>query len=334
MYRPTSTAIVTVNYKNADVTLRCLEAILQLEEEPHSIVVVDNASGNQDIAILFEGWSHLAKHFGRNIPVCCKEGEAFPEKGDILLVQTQNGGFSVGNNAALRGLYASRPACTAFWLLNNDAFPEARALQILCERAKTYELVGSTVVYAAEPKIVQCAAGGIVSHIGITRFISGGEGLERVLASELQCVESQLDYINGASLFIRREVFDRIGFLPEEYFLYYEDVDFCTAAKQAGFRLGWAQQSIVLHMEGASCDANRNKKQNNIPQPPIVEYYASRNRIYFIKKFYPKKIYPAMLRIVVSLCLRIFRGHWRNVKIIVHAMADAVRGKMQITHVL
>lgn len=328
---PASTVVISVNYKNTTVTLRSLEALLQLDDAPQSIIIVDNASGPQEVSILFERWKELAKRYCRIAPVYCAETDIFPVKGDVLLSLERNDGFSAGNNAALRRLCTRTADCSAFWLLNNDAFPQNGSLAALCSCTERFALVGSTLVYAAEPTKVQCAAGGeISSYTGASRFIAGERELVDVMALNATDIENKLDYINGASLLIRREVFEHIGFLPEEYFLYYEDVDFCTAAKFADFKLGWAKQSIVLHMEGASSRVDKCSIQKcNVQKNTSIEYYSIRNRIYFMKKFYPGHMLTVIAGVLVSLWLRIYRRHWSSIRIIFRSTADALCGKMR-----
>lgn len=332
---PSSIAVISVNYKNATVTLQCIEALLQLDDTPKTIVIVDNASGQQEGIFLWEAWRALASRYHRIAPVYCTENDTFPAEGDVLLVLERNQGFSAGNNAALRRLYTLRTDYNGFWLLNNDAFPQNGALAALCSCTEQSALVGSTLVYSDEPTIVQCAAGGEVSsYTGATRFVAGGRCLLEVMTLSVADVENKLDYINGASLLIHREVLERIGFLPDEYFLYYEDVDFCTDAKRAGFRLGWAQQSIVLHMEGASSGINGYMQHRKVSKSVSVEYYSIRNRVYFMKKFYPQYIPTVIVGVLYSLGLRIYRRNWRSIKIIFQSTADALCGKMRIFNAL
>ncbi|MBQ4133198.1 MAG: glycosyltransferase family 2 protein, partial [Desulfovibrionaceae bacterium] len=144
--------------------------------------------------------------------------------------------------------------------------------------------------------------------------------------------EKKLDYINGASLLIRREVFEKIGLLPEEYFLYYEDADLCTAARRAGFRLGWAKESLVLHMEGASHSEGRVSAGPPPAKPRPVEYYTIRNRLWFIKKFYPNNLPAALAGALLSLGLRICRRHGQNLGTVIRATRDALRGQMRSFH--
>ena len=280
VYAPEDVAVVSVNYKKAELALRVIEALLRLDDAPGSIVIADNGSGAKDVALLQEGWTSLAHLYKRLPPAICREGGPFPSEGDVLLVLENNKGFSGGNNAALHRLISERKDCLLFWLLNSDAFPQNGALAALCECAARSGLAGSTLVYAAEPARVQCAGGGTVSACtGTTRFIAGKAELADVMRLNPEEVEKKLGYINGASLLIRREVLEKTGLLPEEYFLYYEDVDWCTAALRAGFRLGWARESLVLHMEGASCERDEFMSRP-AAKPRAVDYYSIRNRIW------------------------------------------------------
>lgn len=317
---PASTCVVTVNYKNSDMTLRCIEALLQLEDAPGAIVVVDNGSGSHSTDILWNGWQLLADRYHRGRPVSCLAEDAFPAEGDVFLPLNENGGFSAGNNAALRRLLTTRSQYNAFWLLNNDAFPQNGALVALC--AEDAPLVGSTIVYDANPNQVQCAAGGVISsYTGATRFLHGRDLVRNILDANVEEVNRKLDYINGASLFIHRDIFTSIGLLPEEYFLYYEDLDFCTNAKQAGFKLAWAQQSIVRHADGGSSEQGKNGAKNK-----TIEYYSIRNRILFIHKYFKLYFALAVCGAFGSICLRIKYGYWENIPIIFRAICDAIRG--------
>ena len=149
-HSPAATAAISINYKNASVTLCCLEALLQLDETPGTIVIVNNGS-EENTPFLQKNWSELAKRHHRTPPTICHENDTFPVKGNVLLLLKTNGGFSPGNNAALRRLYFTRNECGLFWLLNNDAFPQSDALTALCERAKPHGehqagIIGSTLV--------------------------------------------------------------------------------------------------------------------------------------------------------------------------------------------
>ena len=86
----------------------------------------------------------------------------------------------------------------------------------------------------------------------------------------------KLDFLSGCCLLIKSEVFKKIGFFDEQYFMYYEDVDFCFRAKKAGFKLGIAEKAIVYHQ--------KKKTKKGIK---LMNYYLARNHLLFVKKYAP-----------------------------------------------
>lgn len=107
----------------------------------------------------------------------------------------------------------------------------------------------------------------------------------------------KLDYLPGCCLLIKGEVFRRIGLFDEKYFLYYEDVDFCHRAKKAGFKLGLAQDLVVIH--------HTNK---TLYQKKIMEYYLARNHLIFVKKLAPLRV---KIRELIRLPKTLF-DHWQK----------------------
>lgn len=181
----------------------------------------------------------------------------------LLLRLAQNSGFSGGNNAALRWLLGHTTAgqCAAFWLLNNDTEPDPAALDALCARLNERPqagLCGSTLLYAHAPHRVQAAGGCVFSPLsGRTAFMAGGSAtadLARLRSEEVEkrpglCGRRFAFGCGGTS-------WSAWGLLPEEYFLYYEDLAFALNARRAGYALAWARHSLVRHKEGGSTGAS------------------------------------------------------------------------------
>jgi len=90
---------------------------------------------------------------------------------------------------------------------------------------------------------------------------------------------TEVDWVAGASILVRREVFDAIGLIDEGYFLYFEEVDFLLRAKRAGFRTFYVPTSRVIHHMGASTGVTDEK------QPPrrLPSYWFDSRRRYFLK---------------------------------------------------
>ena len=115
--------------------------------------------------------------------------------------------------------------------------------------------------------------------------------------SQLKEVRSKLDYIIGASMFVRRDFLIDIGPMDESLFLYYEELDWALRGKKSGWQIDYCLKSKVYHKIGATT-------RNKIGRPSrISDFYAVRNRILITQKFFPY----ALLTLYPSLLLFIFR---------------------------
>lgn len=252
----------------------------------------------------------------------------------VLLRLSENRGFSGGNNAALRWLLARSSAgqCAAFWLLNNDTEPDPAALDALCARLNQRPeagLCGSTLLYAHAPGRVQAAGGCAFSPLsGRTAFLAGGLTTADLARVRGEDVEKRMAYVVGASLLARRAVLERAGLLPEEYFLYYEDLAFALNARRAGFALAWARESLVPHKEGGSTGASGGGGGRAAARPALVDYLSVRNRIHLIRRYCPWAL-PVALASLAGVCLnRVRRGQAGRLGLVRRAALDGLRGRM------
>lgn len=261
-----------VNYRTPDLTIECLRS---LEPEVRAlgrtqVVVTDNASGDGSVerirdAIRENGWD-----------------------GWISLVPlATNGGFSSGNNAAIAPALASKdpPPPDYFLLLNPDTWVHAGALSALVEFMDANPRVG-----IAGSRLED--ADGTLQHSRY-RFHSVLSELEsglrlgivtkllsrRIVAPPLVLAAHPADWVAGASMIVRRGVFEDIGLLDPGYFLYFEEVDFCLNARRAGWTCWYVPASRVVHLIGRSTGfTNRSGDRMRRPQ-----YWFESRRRYFEK---------------------------------------------------
>lgn len=338
-------AVILVNYNTSADTLAALTALANLRTLPSCLLVVDNGSRPGEAQKLEHGWRALCAARGLPGPLLstghAPDGslpdslmpEAQPPAA-LLLRLAQNSGFSGGNNAALRWLLAHTTAgqCAAFWLLNNDTEPDPAALDALCARLNERPqagLCGSTLLYAHAPDRVQAAGGCVFSPLsGRTAFMAGGSATADLARLRSEEVEKRLAYVVGASLLARRHVLERVGLLPEEYFLYYEDLAFALNARRAGYALAWARHSLVRHKEGGSTGASGGGAGRPAARSALVDYLSVRNRIYLIRRYYPWAL-PAALAGLAGVCLnRLRRGQGDRLGLVRRAAIDGLRGRM------
>ena len=213
----------------------------------------------------------------------------------------RNAGFAGATNIALR-LALTRTDCEYLWLLNNDTVIDTLAMSALvagCAADPGIGLCGSTLLYYATPDIVQALGGATLDRrLGITRHIGEGSTWDPEAASSAR----RPDYIVGASMMATRAFVEAIGPLSEEYFLYYEELDWAMRAR-GRFRLGYAPKSIVYHKEGRSIGSGRAAQRS-----ALSDYYSGRNRVLFMRRYFPwamPAVYGGML---VSILKRIRRG--------------------------
>lgn len=319
-----STVVVIVNYEDCKPALHCLAHIGRLERPPLAVIVVDNGSSPENFARLQAGWRDLWLELFRKPPVTVREITEKTGPADFLLGLPENRGFAAGNNSAIR--HALEWAQTrAIWLLNSDTLPASDALGELCRELDTRPdcgIAGSTMLYARLPGTVQCAGGGRLNRwLGTTRLIDDGRRL-----SEL-AVSVRPDFILGASMLVKREVFESCGLMDENYFLYYEEVDFCLTVTRAGFGLCWARQSMVGHMEGASTGASGSAGRT-VRRPAYVDYLSVRNRFYLMKKFFAARVWCALAGLVVSVFRRLARRQAGRLPLLLRAAASGLAGRM------
>ncbi|WP_407845001.1 glycosyltransferase family 2 protein [Desulfovibrio falkowii] len=331
MLTPAQVTVVILNYKGVEDTLCCLNALQRLEQQPGRIIVVDNNSGKKDVARLTDAWSTANILCHKPAPVILCQGDCLPNAQQILLTLDSNNGFASGNNAGIR-LALSDTSCKALWLLNNDTEPEKYSLHYLCQRLNKIQgasIAGATVAYHHNRSLVQCAAGGFLNRwIGTSKLAYAQLPLEEVLKLEPTALEASLDDILGASMLIKRDVFDRIGFFSEEFFLYTEETEFCLRAGQAGILFAWGQKSIIYHKEGASTGAQTAIAGREFSRPAWVDYLALRNRVYMIRKHYPWALPLVLLSYLGVMLNRVRRGQADRIPLVCRAAWDGLRGRM------
>ncbi|MDZ7771562.1 MAG: glycosyltransferase family 2 protein [Balneolaceae bacterium] len=288
--------IILVNWNGWRDTLECIASLEELDYPNARIVVVDNGSTNDSV---------------RQLRSRCRD--------HTLLESGRNLGFAGGTNLGIR--HAMEEGADYLWILNNDTVVESQALDRLLERMQgepRIGICGSRLIYLDQPEVLQALGGGTYNRwLGITRYV--GEGGPARMEVEPADIERQLDYISGASMLVSRRFIEEVGPMNEEYFLYYEELDWMERAG-GRFELGFAPHSVVYHKEGASIKANtlqRNRKSKR------ADYYQLRNRLLFTRNYHPLMLPTVYLGLLGALLNRIFRKQWDRVPMILGLMAAA-----------
>ena len=205
---------------------------------------------------------------------------------------TDNLGYAGGINAWLSQLQYLR-GWKGVWVLNPDTEPESNALSALVERADAGKkgMVGSTIIDYERPDKI-CCRGGLHWQKLAARTVAIGYGEDIKASYDLCAIEDAMDSPSGASIYITRTCLERVGFMDESYFLFFEDLDWGLRAKPYG--LGYASASIVRHKRGTTTGTAR--RLADIPRR--TSYLEYRNGIRFVLRHFP---WTLPIRIIVSI---------------------------------
>jgi N-acetylglucosaminyl-diphospho-decaprenol L-rhamnosyltransferase len=266
---PSRLWVVIVNYRTAQLTLDCLAALSQEQATLGiTVAVVDNLSEDDSVERLSQ---EIAAH----------QWQPWVS----LLPLSSNGGFSFGNNAVIRQALGSPNPPDYVLLLNPDTVVRPHAIAKLVEFLDTHPQIGLAGSRLEDPDGTP--------QFSAFRFPSFWNEFDHGLRIGLisQLLQQHLitlplsdrpcpaDWLAGASLMVRRQVFESVGLLDEEYFLYFEEVDFCRRAKQAGWDCWYVPDSRVVHLVGQSSGVTDTKRS---PQRRPQYWFNSRRR-YFLK---------------------------------------------------
>lgn len=320
-----SVYIVVLNYNNAKDTIECINSLLNLQYGNYSIIVVDNASSDQSYAELnsFLSASFLSFNF-EFYSELIEELKRFrnEQNRSITLVKAKyNHGYANGNNIGLNIALADKK-CSYVWILNNDTVVDRNALASLVdydvqgkENDKNYGLIGSKLIFYHSRNTVQCVGGRYIRFWGFPRQI--GLGMDKNTINSIN--EKKLDYVSGASVFTTREFLDNVGLMDETYFLYFEELDWAIRAKKKSFELGYCNESLVFHKDGAST-----KEQiYTLLSSPFSDYHFTRSKLRFVRKFYKNYLIPVYFSFLLTILNRVRRKQFKNIPSIFNAIFDA-----------
>lgn len=261
--KPDSIVAVVVNYRGSDDVSRLVRSLRAAQTDALDVVVIDNDSPG-------ESASGLMARF----PDC------------TVLRTKSNLGFAGGNNIGISlGLQHGYAWC---WLVNPDLEVQQDTACKLIAAAKRFPdraVVGPVIVYGHRPEVIAFAGSRVSFNGGLTlEYPLIGQPVTEAGRSSL----IPTDYVNGACLFAPLAAFRKAGPLPEEYFLYFEETDWCARAVRAGFALHIVGDATVLHhkrSEGTSLAA------------PYYLYYYLRSAVQFARAYAPRAVKDTVQRL-------------------------------------
>jgi len=326
--------IIIVNWNGWKDTIECLESVFRSDFNDFRVIVSDNDSSDGSIERI-TSWAENRLNIVTE-EGCRLRGRSFPPVGKpisyatysqleaesggcleddprlILIRNSSNLGFAGGNNAGLRYALA-RHDFDNIWLLNNDTVVNSDSLSKLVYRMHQKDgagMCGSTLLYYHHPDRVQALGGGYYCKwIGLPWHQGRLKKADSVV--DRTKVERWMNYIIGASMLVSKEFLQDIGLMCEDYFLYFEELDWVIRGK-GSYSLAFAPESIVYHKVGSSIGTSSDPRKKSV----MCDYYNIRNRLYFTRRYFPRSLPAIYLVLFGTLVLRVLMGKWDRAKMI------------------
>ena len=259
--------IVIVNYRTAGMAVDCLRSLAPQINDDIRVTITDGLSGDDSVEVIGNAIRENGWHWATLMPL------------------EHNGGFAFGNNQAIRPALASDHPPDFILLLNPDTIVREGAIDALLQFMISHPEVGIAGSRLEDPDGTPQRSAFRFHSIAAefergVRFGPVSSVLEKkIVAPEVSDVAMECDWVCGASMMVRREVFNDVGVLDDRYFMYFEETDFTLAAKRAGWKTWYVPESRVVHLVGAASGFTNSKK----PPKRRPTYWFDARRRYFVK---------------------------------------------------
>ena len=298
--------IIVLNYNGGKFTKNCLLSLKDINYSNCFILVVDNGSSDNSLNIIENVVEKEFYQGSKNIPV-------------KIIENKKNLGFAGGNNRGIE--YALKNGADYILLLNNDTICQDKDfLNKMIEAGEKNGRIGivGPRIYFNDGKI--WFAGGKINFLKTKAWHIGyGESKNSFLESGLA---KEVDYITGCCLLIKKEVVNKIGLMPEDYFLYYEDVQWCINARKSGYKCVYVPYAWIYH------NASSTAKEFS---PPYIYYHTRnslilgwRNNNWILRIIVILFSFWILLKQIIKLIIG-YKKDWA--KIIIRGVFDFYRGK-------
>jgi GT2 family glycosyltransferase len=295
-----SVAIVVVNYNSAPFIDQFCTSLNTLDYLSWRLVVVDSGSTDGSMSTIEAAFASCPAF----TPVRCDN----------------NVGFAAGANVPFdRGLVDE---CDFVLFLNPDTTHERGFLSRMIAASDEHTIVVPKILYAADHRLISTHAGGFDWRLGVFRNTFAGQ-------QDGPATKVRRDGIATASFccaLVPRQAFRDAGRLDERFFMYYEETDWIRRAQASGYRVRYEPTAVIYHRESGSSGGGW--------MTPFKQYYATRNRIYLVRKHASSRpayayftFYFWMTRLAAAARM-IARREWRLLRAMTRGTLDYYRGRM------
>lgn len=238
-------SIISINYNGLKDTCELIDSIPFKDDT--EVIVVDNASKNDEASIISERYPQVK-----------------------VIRSLQNLGFAGGNNLGVKKAQGKY-----FLLINNDTYFKEFNIEALIRRLEYSDKIGIVC-----PKLRFAWGNNPIQYAGYTPLTTITVRNQAIGYGEED--KGQYDtahptpYAHGAAMLIKREALEKVGLMPECFFLYYEEIDWSLMFTRAGYEIWYDPACTVYHKESKSTGQNS----------PLRTYYITRNRLLLVKRNY------------------------------------------------
>ena len=236
-------SIITINYNGYKDTCALIDSIPFNDDM--EVIVVDNASHQNEATAIQNKYPQIK-----------------------IIRSDKNLGFAGGNNLgikAARGKY--------LFLINNDTLFKSFNVQALIDRLESAPKVGVVcpkIRFTWDNSPIQYAGYTPLSKITVRNKAIGFGEEDR----EQYDTPHPTPYAHGAAMILKREVIEKVGLMPECFFLYYEELDWSMMITRAGYDIWYDPACTIYHKESQTTGQNS----------PLRTYYITRNRLLLVKR--------------------------------------------------
>lgn len=251
---------IILNWNGKNDTLECLESMNAVDYSNLKIIVADNGSNDGSVDAIRHNFPHV-----------------------IIIKNGENLGFAEGNNRAIN--YALESGADFIFILNNDTIVDPKIVSALVMASKDNPksgIFGTKIYYHAEPKRIWYAGGYWDKRT--LRFEEVGKG--EMDQGQYELI-TETEWVIGCAMFIRAEVFRKIGLFESKFFLNNEEIDLCSRAKNSGFTCIYVPDARLWHKISVSFGGEYS---------PLKEYFGARNRL-----LWARRNAHALLRVQIHL---------------------------------
>lgn len=218
-------SFITVDYNGLEDTIELIESIFSIIHSiTYEIIVIDNASRNNNAET-------IQKQFGNHV---------------ITIRNNKNLGFAGGNSLGVKQAQGKY-----LFFINNDTIIQEDHLAELLHVFDQSDKIGGVspkICFAYPPRHIQYAGFTDLSPITLRNKSIGFDEVDH----EQYNTPTSTYFLHGAAMIIKRNVIEKVGFMSDIFFLYYEEMDWCAQIRRTGYELRYEPCQTIYHKESRS----------------------------------------------------------------------------------